>query len=162
MIFVTIGTEKYPFDRLIRSVDNLIHSGVIKEEVFFQIGPCHYLPKHGEWKRLLSFAEVKHYIEKCRVIISHAGVATILLSRLSGKKPIVMPRTKGLGEHVDDHQVEFAKRIAREGWVIPAYEEEELRQIFIKSASHDDFMAVLKPTSQLAHYLTNLLELRSI
>lgn len=154
MIFVTVGTERFPFDRLIRSVDNLVHSGVIKEEVFFQIGPCHYLPKHGEWKRYLPFGDVKGYIEKSHAVIGHAGVATILLSHLSGKKPIVMPRTKGLGEHVDDHQVEFAKRIAREEWVIPVYEEEELRQLFVTSASPDSFVASLKPAGQLANYLT--------
>ena len=36
MIFITLGSQKFQFNRLLKKVDDLIESGVIKEEVFAQ------------------------------------------------------------------------------------------------------------------------------
>jgi UDP-N-acetylglucosamine transferase subunit ALG13 len=50
-----------------------------------------------------------------------------MLASNLGKRPIVVPRQKGLGEHVDNHQCAFAERIARDGAILLAGSEEELR-----------------------------------
>lgn len=42
MIFVTIGTQKFPFDRLLKKIDELIESGFIKEKVIAQVGNSAY------------------------------------------------------------------------------------------------------------------------
>ena len=36
MIFVTVGSQKFPFDRLIQRVDQMLEEGVLGEEVFIQ------------------------------------------------------------------------------------------------------------------------------
>jgi UDP-N-acetylglucosamine transferase subunit ALG13 len=46
MIFVTVGTDHHPFDRLIKTVDELKSQGVISEDVFIQTGSSVYLPDH--------------------------------------------------------------------------------------------------------------------
>ena len=51
------------------------------------------------------------------VIVSHGGPATIAAAWARGLLPIVVPRVPKLGEHVDDHQVSFAVRLAELGRV---------------------------------------------
>ena len=45
MIFVTLGSQKFQFDRLLRKIDELIDIGVITDEVFAQIGASTYIPQ---------------------------------------------------------------------------------------------------------------------
>ena len=42
------------------------------------------------------------------IIITHGGPATFMGAIAKGKKPIVVPRLEKFGEHVNDHQIEFA------------------------------------------------------
>lgn len=44
MVFVTVGSQKFPFDRLIKKVDQMIREGVVQEEVFMQTGTSGYPP----------------------------------------------------------------------------------------------------------------------
>ncbi len=44
MIFVTVGTHEQPFNRLIKEVDRLVETGIIKDEVFIQTGYSTYEP----------------------------------------------------------------------------------------------------------------------
>ena len=62
-----------------------------------------------------------------RVVVCHGGPGTIMLAATLGKMPIVMPRSSALGEHVDDHQVAFCKRIAADGAILLATTEDEFR-----------------------------------
>lgn len=50
-------------------------------------------------------------------VVSHGGPGTIMAAREAGRVPIVVPRLPGLGEHVDDHQVRFARRMADRGQI---------------------------------------------
>ena len=42
MIFVTTGSQKFQFNRLLQKIDLLIEEGMIREEVFAQIGVSDY------------------------------------------------------------------------------------------------------------------------
>ncbi len=152
MIFVTVGMEKYPFDRLIRAVDDIAGKGLIKEKLVFQIGSSTYIPKHGEWKRIISFDEMKHNLENCRIVIGHAGAATILLSRLFGKTPVVMPRLQSNGEHLDNHQVDLVQRVAKENWIVQALEPEDLEHLFLTEGLGIGG-GQFEPSGELARYL---------
>lgn len=46
MIFITLGSQKFQFNRLLQAVDQLIEKSVIEDEVFAQIGYSDYQPKH--------------------------------------------------------------------------------------------------------------------
>jgi UDP-N-acetylglucosamine transferase subunit ALG13 len=50
-------------------------------------------------------------------VVSHAGPGTVMSCRSIGLLPIVVPRTAALGEHVDDHQVSFARQMAQRSQV---------------------------------------------
>jgi UDP-N-acetylglucosamine:LPS N-acetylglucosamine transferase len=69
--------------------------------------------------------EFDRRLEEADLVISHGGCTVLSAIRL-GKVPVVMPRRKKYGEHVNDHQVQLVQALAEEGRVIPAYEPEDL------------------------------------
>lgn len=109
MIFVTVGTHEQPFNRLIKKVDELVADGTITEPVVMQTGFSTYVPKHCEWHKMLSYDEMKRYIDEARIVITHGGPASFIEVLQAGKIPVVVPRLAEFGEHVNDHQEEFAQ-----------------------------------------------------
>lgn len=108
MIFVTVGTHEQPFNRLIEEVDRLKKEGIITDEVFIQTGFSTYEPQYCDWKNIISYPEMEDYMNRADIIITHGGPATFMGAIAKGKKPIVVPRLEKFGEHVNDHQIEFA------------------------------------------------------
>ncbi|MCO4540841.1 Glycosyl transferase CpsG [Streptococcus infantarius subsp. infantarius] len=111
MIFVTVGTHEQPFNRLIKEVDRLVETGVIKDDVFIQTGYSTYEPKFCKWSSLISFDKMSELMETSDIIITHGGPATFMSTIANGKKPIVVPRQEKYAEHVNDHQVDFAQQV---------------------------------------------------
>ncbi|MCE2287958.1 multidrug MFS transporter [Streptococcus thermophilus] len=108
MIFVTVGTHEQPFNRLIEEVDRLKKEGIITDEVFIQTGFSTYEPQYCDWKSIISYSEMEDHMANADIIITHGGPATFMGAIAKGKKPIVVPRLEKFGEHVNDHQIEFA------------------------------------------------------
>ena len=105
MIFVTVGTHEQPFNRLIKKIDELKKDGIINEDVIIQTGFSTYEPKYCQWSKLIPYQQI-------------------------GKTPIVVPRQHQFNEHVNDHQVEFARNVAqRMGTIIPVEDIETLGDI---------------------------------
>ena len=120
MIFVTVGTHEQPFNRLIECVDDMKRDGVITEEVIMQTGFSTYEPKYCKWSKLLPYREMVQNVEDARIVITHGGPASFIMPLQIGKTPIVVPRQKQFDEHVNDHQLEFAKAVSeRMGTIIP-------------------------------------------
>jgi UDP-N-acetylglucosamine transferase subunit ALG13 len=108
MIFCTVGTHEDPFDRLLRALDTL--PGV--EPVLIQSGYSTYVPTRCTAEAMMPFARIQASMRAARIVITHGGPASIMQALAHGKVPIVVPRQSAFGEHVDDHQVRFARRIA--------------------------------------------------
>jgi UDP-N-acetylglucosamine--N-acetylmuramyl-(pentapeptide) pyrophosphoryl-undecaprenol N-acetylglucosamine transferase len=49
------------------------------------------------------------------VVVTHAGVGTLLQLLEWGIFPLVVPRLRRRGEHVDDHQCQIGELLAAEG-----------------------------------------------
>lgn len=113
MIFVTVGTHEQPFNRLVECIDKLIETGNINEDVFIQTGYSTYEPKHCKWSKLLPYQEMVKKVEEARIIITHGGPSSFIMPLQIGKIPIVVPRQKKYGEHVNDHQVEFCREVEK-------------------------------------------------
>lgn len=111
MIFVTVGTHEQPFNRLIKEVDRLVETGIIKDEVFIQTGYSTYEPKFCKWSSLISFDKMNELMQTSDIIITHGGPATFMSAIANGKKPIVVPRQEKYGEHVNDHQIDFCEKV---------------------------------------------------
>ena len=108
MIFVTIGSQKFQFNRLLQMVDNLN----TEEEIFAQTGYSDYKPKNYKFKDFLSRDEYKAFIANSDIVITHAGTGAVIGAVKQGKKVIAVPRLSKYGEHVDDHQVELVKQFS--------------------------------------------------
>lgn len=113
VIFVTVGTHEQQFDRLIREVDILKEKGKVEDEVIVQTGFSTYEPAHCRWSKLIPYEEMKENIARADIVITHGGPASFIAPLQEGKVPIVVPRQKRFGEHVNDHQLEFCRTVER-------------------------------------------------
>ena len=130
MIFVTVGTHHFEFERLIKEIDNI--AGVIDEKVIAQIGSTKYTPKNMIYYKFLEEKKLLEFLKKARVVISHAGAGT-LLSALTFKKPLILvPRLKKFNEVIDNHQIELAEELKRKGKAVVIYDIKELEKTLKK------------------------------
>lgn len=130
MIFVTVGTHEQPFNRLVKAVDELKGNGIITEDVIIQTGFSTYEPKYCQWNKLIPYKQMIKNVEDARIVITHGGPASFIMPLQIGKTPIVVPRQKQFDEHVNDHQLEFARNVAeRMGTIIPVEDIEKLGEI---------------------------------
>lgn len=130
MIFVTVGTHEQPFNRLVQEIDNLKRDGIITEDVIIQTGYSTYEPKYCQWDKLIPYKQMIKNVEDARIVITHGGPASFIMPLQIGKTPIVVPRQKKFDEHVNDHQVEFARNVAeRMGTIIPVEDTNKLGEV---------------------------------
>lgn len=142
MIFVTVGTHEQPFDRLLEKIDSMVENGTIQEEVIVQTGFSTYEPKHCTWSKLLPYSQMVKNVEDARIVITHGGPSSFIMPLQIGKTPIVAPRKKEYGEHVNDHQVLFSKAVAeRMGTILVAEEMDELERLIV---NYDSAIAGMK------------------
>lgn len=119
MITVTLGTIPYPFDRVTNWLDSLIREGIITEPVCFQHGSTNadVLAKHKLVTSvpLLPMSELAEQIEVSRFVISHAGQGSTRMLAARNNSFVIVPRLSKYSEHVDDHQLLFAKGVEQLG-----------------------------------------------
>jgi len=125
MIFLAVGTQ-FGFDRLVKAVDEAVEQGVIKEQVFAQIGPGRYTPRNMEYVVSLDKEAFDAKFSECTAMISHAGIGNIALAMNARKPLLAMPRRSQYGEVVNDHQVHTARKFEQLGHILAAYEADEL------------------------------------
>ena len=104
--FVSIGNAIQPFPRLLDSVCNVI--SCLPQPLFVQHGWTPFCCDKGDVVDFLGMEEFATAVAQAELVILHAGAGSIIHAIEAGKIPIVMPRRKEMGEHVDNHQVEFA------------------------------------------------------
>lgn len=132
MIFVTVGSRNYPFDRLFIELDKLCDEGIIKDKIFAQIGTSTYKPKNYEYKDFITQEEFLEYINKSKYVISHGASGSIMKALNAGKKVIAVTRLEKYGEHINDHQIQNNEAFGSNGYVIPVFEMSELKDAIIK------------------------------
>lgn len=113
MIFVTVGTHEQQFNRLIEEIDRLVKNREIREEVIVQTGFSTYEPQYCTWQKMFSYEQMCQNVERARIVITHGGPSSFIMALQMGKIPIVVPRQKAFGEHVNDHQVDFCEKMAQ-------------------------------------------------
>jgi beta-1,4-N-acetylglucosaminyltransferase len=125
MIFLTVGTQ-FPFDRLVRAVDDWLDQNSLGEEVWAQIGDSTYVPRNFEAIASLDKAAFDRRFQQASAIISHAGMGTITMALEHGKSLLAMPRMKKHKEVVSDHQLPLAEKFEALGHILLARDESQL------------------------------------
>jgi UDP-N-acetylglucosamine transferase subunit ALG13 len=130
LLLVTVGTDHHPFDRLVRWVDGWLASLPRTHEAgltcLMQTGTSTPPAGVADWQDYYEFNALQAAMRVAAAVVCHGGPGTILGARHLGVVPIVVPRRHRLGEHVDDHQVAFSRRLAAEGAVFLAESEADL------------------------------------
>ena len=122
MIFVTVGTNETPFDRLLRGVDE----AGIEEELVVQYGSSDVRPRGARCVESVPFDELLDLARRADAVVAHAGVGSIVALLTIGKRPVVVPRLHRLGEAVDDHQLHFGRKLHEAGLVELVEDEKRL------------------------------------
>lgn len=133
MIFVTVGSRNYPFNRLFKKLDELYEKGVLTDSMFAQIGTSTYKPKYYEYKDFISQEEFLEKVKEADIIVSHGASGSIMKALNSGKKVIAVTRLEKYGEHINDHQIQNNEAFAINNYVLMAdLELENLGECFQK------------------------------
>jgi UDP-N-acetylglucosamine transferase subunit ALG13 len=133
VILVAVGSSQFPFDRLLRAVADLPSD----ERVVVQHGPSQIRPLHASCLDFAPLDVLGGLIREARVVVTHAGVGSVLFALANGKRPVVVPRRRAFGETVDDHQVESARRFAGSGIVTLVEEPELLAATLAATPAHE-------------------------
>lgn len=123
MIFVTVGTLR-GYDRVVKKMDEIAKG--IDEKVVMQIGHTAYRPVHAEYFEFTDDARILQLNRDARVVVSHAGIGSILTALVQRTPIIIVPRQKKYNEHWDDHQLEIAEAMKDSENVKVVYDENDL------------------------------------
>lgn len=157
MIFVSTGSRKFQFNRLIKKLDELKASGCIKEEIFAQIAETQYVPQNYKYKRYLEPGEFKRKQQSADLIITHAGTGALIGALKMNKQVIAVPRYVRFNEHSDDHQIQIAKVLEKEGYIRAVYDIDDLGDI-IKEANEKPIMKKYDKPSNIISLIVNQIE----
>lgn len=114
-VVVTVGTDHHPFDRLVQWVNDWLAAHPRQAAGFFmQSGSTSVVPACLA-SRSVEVQRLDALLDEANVVVCHGGPATIAAVWARGLLPIVVPRQPQLGEHVDDHQVDFSRKLAELG-----------------------------------------------
>jgi UDP-N-acetylglucosamine transferase subunit ALG13 len=111
LVFVTVGTDHHPFPRLMEWMDRSLDELDARVRCLVQHGTS-APPPRPEAFDYMTYPKMKEALDAAAVVVSHAGPGTIMMTLAAGKMPIIVPRRGDAGEHVDNHQVAFARRAA--------------------------------------------------
>jgi UDP-N-acetylglucosamine transferase subunit ALG13 len=125
-VVVSVGTDHHPFDRLLAWMRSWPQPEAV--DVLVQTGETP--PIEGlDCRAYLTPDELDAAMDRAIAVVCHGGPGTILQARHAGHLPVVVPRRSALGEHVDDHQVRFARWMADRGQVVVAEDEAALHAV---------------------------------
>jgi len=143
MIFITVGSQKFQFNRLLKEVDELIEQKIINEPVFAQIGVSDYIPKNYEYADFMTQDEFNEKINDSDIVITHGGTGVIINALKRDKKVIAIPRLSKYNEHVDDHQIQLIDEFKQLNLIEPVYEISELESALrtIKDKKYDKYVS---------------------
>ena len=157
MIFVTVGSRNYPFDRLFEKIDLLYEKGVLTDFMFAQTGTSTYKPQHYEYKDFISPKEFIEKVNKADIIVTHGASGSIMKALNAGKKVIAVTRLEKYGEHINNHQIQNNEAFSSNGYVLMAdLELEDLEECFKKIENGTDGLRPWENKDPLA--IVNLID----
>lgn len=139
MIFVTVGTQ-LPFDRLVNSMDRWagVHTDI---DITVQSGENSFQPEYCKMKGFISSDEWQSLFLAADIVVSHAGMGTIIKCLDIGKPLIIMPRKASMNEHRNDHQIATSKQFDEYESIRVVNTEQELFEALDKPPKYKQSMS---------------------
>jgi UDP-N-acetylglucosamine transferase subunit ALG13 len=140
MIFVTVGNHFQGFERLLEKVDEIAPG--IPHEIVIQKGYSKYVPQNAKYFDFVPSNTAMEYIQKSDLVVSHAGMGTIILCKEYGIPIIIFPRREKYKEHVNDHQMEIAQVLEKRGDknIYIVYEENQLEEKIMEAVGKKEIV----------------------
>jgi UDP-N-acetylglucosamine transferase subunit ALG13 len=107
-----------PFTRPLREIETAVTQKDITEPVVVQSGHTTYPSAHLRLVPFFDQQELERMYAQASLVISQAGVGSIMLGLKQGKKVIAIARRSEFDEHIDDHQEEILDVFAHTGAVL--------------------------------------------
>jgi|SRR3972149_8905599 len=128
MIFITVGTTRFPFARMKQVFQKVCRARQSNELVIFQHGttPVITSAKNVALQAFMDFKTMDRYLRQARIVICHGGPGTIYQALGHGKTPLVLPRERNFGEHVDNHQTWFVDFMEKQKIIYRIYANDEI------------------------------------
>jgi len=155
-VFASVGTQKFPFNRLLGLVDQAAAQGGPQDRFFAQTGFSDFQSPRIESKPFLQKEEFEDRIQNCDLLIVHGGVGTIITALKYQKKIIVVPRLCKYGEHVDDHQMQIAESFEQKNLVLCYREGDDIRRLAEEAMGHS-FAAYVSHRADMVSTIENYL-----
>lgn len=114
--FISVGNSKQHFLRLLDAVSTNIE--LLPTPILIQRGHTPFVNQKCEVKDFIDMDSFVTVVANAEVLILQAGAGCVFHSIKMGKIPILMPREKRFNEHVNDHQIAFARSLHEEHKVI--------------------------------------------
>ena len=126
-VVVSVGTDHHRFDRLVQWVDRWAanHRDI---DVLIQRGTS-ARPDTARSVDMMGYDDLMAAMRAATVVVVQGGPAGIVDARSCGHRPIVVPRRPDLGEHVDGHQVTFARWTAARDQIFLSEDEDTLTRL---------------------------------
>jgi len=148
-ILVTIGTDHHRFDRLIGWIDSfLVGHPDLADETVVQHGQ-NPPSSQAQNRTFLPYDELTALMAASDIVITHGGPATIFEARAHGRLPLCVPRDPALDEIVDTHQQRFARRLARDSFVLLAEDEATFDRLLEAALEHPQMVRIAEDDSRV-------------
>ena len=158
-IFITLGSQKFQFNRLLIAVDKLCEKEIIcGKDVFAQIGYSDYVPQNYRYNNFMDREEFSVEMGKADIVITHGGTGAIIGAVKKGKKVIAVPRLAKYGEHVDDHQLQLVKQFDDLNLICPCGDTNELAEA-IETVKHTEYSEYESNTNTIVKSIENYIEI---
>jgi len=139
LIFVTVGMHTQGFDRLVMKMDEI--AGTTDEKVIMQIGHTGFRPRNAEWFDFTTAEKVRELCGKARVMVTQPAMS-IVDAFDCGTPVVVVPRLKRYKEVINDHQLDLAREIEKQGRVTSVYDVCELEEVLKKAVTRPPQLAL--------------------
>ena len=154
--FISVGNATQPFGRLLDAVAVLAPR--LPGPVVVQHGATPFASPDCEARPFVSMSEFEALVARARLLILHAGAGSVIHAVRAGKLPVVMPRRVAHGEHVDDHQLEFAIELERAGKIVVAREGADLPGAIERALAQGDAVRSAGAQSEMTRLVAELLQ----
>jgi UDP-N-acetylglucosamine transferase subunit ALG13 len=153
--FVAVGNAKNPFPRMLDAIKACLTH--LPQPLLVQHGTTAFREAACICRSFVNMNEFDEYIVQAQLLIVHGGAGSVIHAIRAGKTPIVIPRLAKYGEIIDDHQLEFARALHRDGKVLLLEESGNLLEAVHKVLSHEVVPAITRPTPSLLTLVTTVL-----
>ena len=130
MILLLLGTNPYPFNRLLYAVDEWAKNN--DQYIVAQTGHTPTDNVSIECHDFVDYSQIIEWIKQAEIVICQGGFGSIKDCIKYNKSIIAVPRNPEYNE-CQDSQIELVEALAEEGRIIPLYDVENLHDV-IKQA----------------------------